>query len=185
MDPQFIIECQILVQSLDTVDYFQLLKLPQEATQADVKRAYYAESRVYHPDKYYHLDNTDLKDDIHRIYKRITEAYTVLRNPEHRAKYLADINGENRSTKLRYTEESEAELKKQKDEFTGKTPQAKQCYRQAVQDIQAKRWEAAENQLKTALMYESDNELFKEKMALVVEEIRKAPKKSDGGFAIK
>ncbi len=182
MDPQFEIECQILAQAIDQMDYYQILKVEQSATGGEIKRAYYRESRAFHPDKYYHLDNEELKANIHRIYKRITEAYTVLRDPEARAKYTADINGPEREKKLRYTEASEAELKKQKEEQTGKTPQARQCYREAVLAMQQKRWEVAERQLNTALMYEPDNELFKSKLAEVRKNIKGSP---GGGFAIR
>lgn len=182
MDPQFVIECQILAQSIEQMDYFQILKVEQTATTGEVKAAYYQESRALHPDKFYHLPDEDLKENIHKIYKRITEAYTVLRDAEARTKYTADINGPERATKLRYSEASEAELKKAKEEQTGKTPQARQCYREAMMAIQQKRWEAAERQLNTAMMYEPDNELFKEKM----DEVRKNMKSSSGGgFAIR
>jgi len=183
MDPSFEIECQVLVQALDGLDYFQILKIEQTATLSEIKKAYYQESRAFHPDKYFHLsDEGEVKENVHRIYKRITEAYTVLREAEAKAKYLVDINGPDRSTKLRYNEESEAELKKAKEEETGKTPQARQCYREAMLAISQKRWEQAERQLNTAIMYESDNALFKEKLEEVRKNIKKGPA---GGFAIR
>ncbi|MDF1566153.1 MAG: DnaJ domain-containing protein [Deltaproteobacteria bacterium] len=182
MDPQFEIECQILAQSIDGMDYYQILKIAQGATGGEIKRAYYQESRAFHPDKFYHLPDDDLKLNVHKIYKRITEAYTILRDAEARAKYTADINGPERASKLRYTEASEAELKKAKEEETGKTPQARQCYREATLAMQQKRWQHAERQLNMALMYEPGNTLFKEKL----EEVRKNLKgSSSGGFSIR
>ncbi len=182
MEPQFEIECQILAQSIDSMDYFQILKIEQTATVGEIRQAYYMVSRGFHPDKFYQLDNTELKDNVHKIYKRVTEAYTVLKDDEARAKYTADITSSERETKLRYTEASEAEQKKAKEEEIGKTPQVRQCYREAMMAMKQKRWEAAERQLNTALMYEPDNEIFKAKM----DEVRKNLKgSSGGGFAIR
>ncbi|RMG19949.1 MAG: molecular chaperone DnaJ [Deltaproteobacteria bacterium] len=183
MDPQLAIEVQVLRQALDTLDYYQILKVQQDATLSEIKRAYYRESRAWHPDRFYHLPDGELKDGVNAIYKRITEAYTVLRDAEKRAKYTADINSPERERKLRFTEASEQEQKQAKAEREGKTPQARQAYRAALREMQAKRWEAAVRQLKTALMYESDNELFQEKLKEAEAELKKMPKKG-GGFAI-
>lgn len=182
IDPQFEIEVQVLAQAIDEMDYFQILKVEQDATPAQLKRAYYAESRAFHPDKFFQLPDGELKTGVLKIYKRITEAYTVLRDHEKRAKYQADVNGPDRAEKLRYTEQSEAEQKQEKEEQMGKTPQARQLFRQALLDLQYKRWEQAERNLKSALVYEPDNQLFKEKL----EEAQKNIKpKGSGGFAIR
>ena len=182
VDPQLAIEVQVLLQALDTMDYYQILKVPQDATLGQIKKAYYRESRAWHPDRYYHLPDGELKEGVHAIYKRITEAYTVLRDPENRAKYTKDINSPEREKKLRFTEESEQEKKQAKAEREGKTPQARQAYRAALREMQAGRWEAAVRQLKTALIYESDNELFKQKLEEAEAELRKQPKKGGFGF---
>lgn len=181
-DPAFEIETQVLAQTIDELDYFQILKVAQDATAGQVKKAYYAESRSFHPDKFYQLPDGDLKDNVFKIYKRITEAYTILRDAEKRAKYTADINGPERAEKLRFTEQSEAEQKKAKEEETGKTPQARQCYREALLQMQRKQWEQAERTLKTALMYEPDNELYKQKLDEAVKNIKP---KGGHGFEIK
>jgi DnaJ-class molecular chaperone len=180
-DPQFEIEVQILAQAVDDMDYFQVLKVEQSATPAQVKAAYYKESRVFHPDRFFQSGSEDLKANVLKVYKRITEAYMVLKDYEKRAKYTADVNGPERAAKLRFTEQSESEQKKAKEEQTGKTPQAKQCYRQALLDMQQSQWEKAERSLKTALMYEPDNALFKEKLAECEKHIRAKP---TGGYKI-
>ncbi len=50
--PQFLIEVETLAAVLDQLDYFGVLKIPQTATPAEIKAAYYRESRAYHPDRY-------------------------------------------------------------------------------------------------------------------------------------
>ena len=171
MDPQFRQEVAALVQALDQLDYFGVLKLPQTAGVAEIKAAYHRESRAFHPDRFAAVPDEALRLEIGRIYRRINEAYTVLRDDAKRKKYQADISGPDREKKLRFTEVDEAQVKdaerKKVEEQMGLTPNGRKFYAAALADIQAGRWEAAERNLKSALMYEPQNARFKEQMALV------------------
>jgi DnaJ-class molecular chaperone len=171
MDAQFLIEVEAISQVLDQLDYFGVLKLAQEAGPAEIKAAYYRESRAYHPDRYAALPSAQLKDAIGRVYRRINEAYTVLRDDAKRRKYLADISGPDRARKLRFTEADEAQVKdeqkKKVEESFGQTPNGRKFYATALADIAAERWDAAERALKMALMYEPANAKFKEQLSVV------------------
>ncbi len=170
MDPSFEIETEALSQILDQLDYFQILKLPTSANPADIKAAFYRESRLYHPDRHNALPECAFKEQAAKIYKRVTEAYVTLRDDRRRRKYLADIGGPEREKKLRFTEESEQEAKaakkKELEEQIGQTPKGRQLYQQAMRDLDGKRPEAAVRNLKLALTFEPSNERFKEKLAL-------------------
>src|SRR5512137_2267492 len=175
MDAQFLIEVETLAEVLDQLDYYGVLKLPQGAGAADVKAAYYRESRAYHPDRFAALESAEVRAMIGRIYRRINEAYTVLRDDRKRERYLADVTGPEREKKLRFTELDEsavqAEQKKKLEEQFGQTPNGRKFYAAAVVEMNAGRWEAAERALKTALMYEAANPRFKEALAQVQAEL--------------
>src|SRR5437899_4576798 len=128
MDEGFEIEAQALAQVLDELDYFQVLKVAQSASPGEIKAAYYRESRAYHPDRFSTLPASDMKENINRIYKRINEAYVCLRDDTKRTKYLADVLGPERQKKLRFVEASEQELKKEKEQEVGTTPQGRKFY---------------------------------------------------------
>jgi len=183
MDPGFLMEVETLATVLDQLDYFGVLKLPQTATPGDIKAAYYRESRAYHPDRYAALESVKLKEMIGRIYRRVNEAYTVLRDDKKRLKYLADVAGPEREQKLRFTEADEAQVKedqkKKIEEQFGQTPNGRKFYAAALQEIQAARWEAAERALKSAIMYEPGNAKFKEQLAFVQAEWDKVRPKLD------
>jgi DnaJ-class molecular chaperone len=183
LDAQFLIEVETLGAVLDQLDYFGVLKVPQTATPGEIKAAYYRESRVYHPDRYAALESGDLKTMIGRIYRRVNEAYTVLRDDRKRARYLADVTGPDREQKLRFTEVEEAQVKEEQkkkiEEQFGQTPNGRKFYAAALQEIQAGRWEAAERALKSGLMYEPGNTKFKEQLALVQAEWDKVRPKGD------
>ena len=172
MDAAFLMEVETLAAVLDQLDYYGVLKLQQTATPAEIKAAYYRESRAYHPDRYAALPSAELKEMIGKIYRRVNEAYTVLRDDRKRVKYLADVTGPEREKKLRFTEADEAQVKegekKKIEEQMGQTPNGRKLYATALLEIQAQRWDAAQRALKSALMYEPQNARFKEQLAAVV-----------------
>src|SRR5256886_15880097 len=163
MDEAFEIEAQALAQVLDELDYFQVLKIGQNASPPEIKSAYYRASRAYHPDGFSTLRAGELKDNSGRIYKRINEAYVCLRDDTKRMKYLADILGAERQKKLRFVEASEQELKKEKEQEVGATPQGRKFFMAGLADMAAQRFASAERNFKMALTYEPNNPNFKAK----------------------
>ncbi len=61
-------------------DYYKIMGVPRDATEAQIKQAYRKLARKYHPDV------SKLKDAESR-FKDLGEAYEVLKNPEKRAAY--------------------------------------------------------------------------------------------------
>jgi DnaJ-class molecular chaperone len=162
-DEAFDIEAHALAQVIDELDYFQILKVTQTASPSDIKSAYYRESRAYHPDRFFQLKNLELKEAIGRIYKRINEAYVCLRDDVRRGKYAADVSGPDRPKKLRFVEESEQELKKDKEQEIGATPQGRKFFLAGLTDMAAQRFASAERNFKMALTYEPANANYKAK----------------------
>ena len=160
-----------LLAAMETQDYFQILKVEKSANPMEIKRAFYRGSRDYHPDRYYQLADPWLKEKIIRVYKRMTEAYYVLRDDAKRDRYIADIEGPDRAKRLRFTEVAETETKiaakKQAEEQIGTTPKGRQFYTAGLAEMEAQRWSAAERSLKMAVTYEPSNARYKEKLAEV------------------
>jgi len=183
MDLQFLIEVETLAASLDQLDYYAVLKLQPGAGAAEVKAAYYRESRAFHPDRFAAVESVELRDLVGRIYRRINEAYTVLRDDRKRVRYQADVTGPDRARKLRFTEAEEAlvkeEQKKKLEEQFGQTPNGRKFFATAQLEAKAERWEAAERALKSAMMYEPANAKFKEALAMVQGELEKTRPKGD------
>jgi DnaJ-class molecular chaperone len=63
----------------DTVDYYDILELPRDATQQDIKKKYRKLAIKYHPDK-----NKEDEDAV-RKFQAVAEAFEVLSDPEKRA----------------------------------------------------------------------------------------------------
>ncbi len=187
MDEQFAIEVEALAAALDQLDYFGILKLPQAATPAEIKAAYYRESRAYHPDRFAAYPDPEFRELVGRVYRRVNEAYTVLRDDKRRLKYVADVNGAERASKLRFTEADEAQVKEEQkrklEEQLGQTPNGRKFYAAALVEIQAQRWDAAQRSLRSALMYEPANPRFKEQLASVEKQVEQG--RSKDPFRIK
>ncbi len=175
--------------AMELLDYFQLLKLTPEAAPAEIKKAFYRESRSYHPDRFYQLDDPPLKAQVNEVYKRIIEAYAVLRHDQKRKKYAADIAGPERAQKLRFTEASEAEtkqqVKKEHEEQIGTHPKGRQFFQTGMQDLEASRWSAAERNFKMALTYEPSNARYKEKLTQAQNKIHDESRAQGGSFKIR
>jgi curved DNA-binding protein len=61
-------------------DYYQVMGVARDATEAQIKQAYRKLARKYHPD-------VSKEKDAEARFKEVGEAYEVLRNPEKRAAY--------------------------------------------------------------------------------------------------
>lgn len=182
-------ELRALAVSLGALDYFGVLCVPQTATPGDIKKAFYRESRTYHPDRFFHLPDSQEKTDLGSLYKRITEAYYVLRDDAKRKKYLADIASADRTSKLRYTEATESELKaearKSVDEEFGNNPKSRPFFKSALADIEKQNWASAERNLKMGLTYDRDNARFKEQLMMVQGKIEEHRRSNSEAFKIK
>lgn len=61
-------------------DYYEILGVPRDASQKEIKAAYRKLARKYHPD-------VNKSPDAEKKFKKINEAYEVLKDPEKRKKY--------------------------------------------------------------------------------------------------
>jgi DnaJ-class molecular chaperone len=133
----------------------------RDATGRDLKTAYYATSRAFHPDANRHLP-TELRQAVAQISKRVTEAYAVLRDPHRRQAYDRLLD-EKRGVRMQLAE-ARAEATRQARQNEGRTPQTRQYYTLAKDAFQRGDWEAAARNLQTALTFEPDNTFFQERL---------------------
>ena len=80
------LQAQILEfsSSLDR-SYFELLDVPRDADNKQIKRAYFSLSKVYHPDRYYRANLGDYSVRLEQIFRKLVEAYELLSDPNTRA----------------------------------------------------------------------------------------------------
>lgn len=64
------------------LDYYEILEVKKTASEEEIKKKYKIMAKKWHPDK-----NLDKKEEAEKMFKTISEAYTVLSDPEKRKIY--------------------------------------------------------------------------------------------------
>ena len=73
-----------LVARLDA-PYHEILGVPPDADRKALKRAYFALSKEFHPDRYFRKNLGPFQGELERVFKKIVEAYELLSDPMARA----------------------------------------------------------------------------------------------------
>jgi DnaJ-class molecular chaperone len=161
-------EIKALARIMAELDYYQLLHLDCSASSREVKLAYHASSRAFHPDANRHLE-PDLQHAVANIAKGITEAYQVLRDPRRRRAY-DEILSDGKSVRIRLADAT-TQVRKDSETRQGLTPQGRQYFNMAAANAKQEDWQAAARNLQTALTFEPDNEFFKSELAAIREKL--------------
>ena len=72
----------ILIKSEKQEDYYEILGIKKDATEAEIKKAYRKLALKWHPDK-----NPDNREEAEEHFKKINEAYSVLSDKNKRNQY--------------------------------------------------------------------------------------------------
>ncbi len=149
-----------LAVKVDQLNYYQLLGVKPDADISEIRRAYHRRARSIHPDRFYEHPDPEIRRAVSTIFKRITEAYTVLRDPEKKELYDQKLREDPKH--LRFTDEDLQELRQKKRISTGKTAKTRQLYQKAIELHQRGEIKTAIQNLKLASSFEPDNAHFKE-----------------------
>jgi DnaJ-class molecular chaperone len=172
-------EILALANILDELDYYQVLHVETDASANEVRQAFHASSRAFHPDANRHLDDAH-RSAIARISKRITEAYTVLRDPKRRRAYDEALGAGQRRMQIA---EAEAKAEQQATaELEGTTPNGRRYSALARQDLARGDLKAAVRNLQTAITFEPANTHFKAKLAELKERVEKERRQARGAL---
>lgn len=79
-------------ESLETMTYYDALRVARDAPPADIQQAFHNLSLRCHPDRYVD-DEPEVAQAATAVFKRLVEAYGVLRRPQLRARYDAELRG--------------------------------------------------------------------------------------------
>jgi len=164
-------EITALAGILGELDYYQLLHLDSDAKLSDIKRAYHSTSRTFHPDSNRYQE-PEVRRAIDEIAKRISEAYSILRNPRRRKAYDQQVAAK-AGVRMQLAEAEAAGNRKQTEAREGRTPQGRQYFNLASASLRQEDFASAVRNLQTAVTFEPDNAYFKEQLT-------KTRKKLDG-----
>jgi curved DNA-binding protein CbpA len=77
---------------LEVWNHYELLQIPPGASERDIKKAYFARSKEWHPDRFPRGELGVFKKRIEGVYKAINEAYKVLSAADRRADYDKSVD---------------------------------------------------------------------------------------------
>jgi DnaJ-class molecular chaperone len=161
-----IAEIRALAGILEELDYYQVLELSPDAPTSAIRNAYHAVSRRFHPDA--HRDApSELQQHVARIAKRVAEAYSVLRDPRRRQVYDRQLAGDRERVRMPLAEAEAQADRQRREQHEGRTPNGRRYFALAKADVARGDRAAAERNLKTALTFEPDNEMFRDLLARV------------------
>lgn len=166
MPPHHSAEIRALAGILEELDYYQVLELQPDAPTSAIRSAYHAVSRRFHPDTHREA-SSELQQQVARIAKRITEAYSVLRDPRRRQVYDRQLAGDRARLRMPLAEAEAQADRQRREQQEGRTPNGRRYFALARADVARGDRAAAERNLKTALTFEPDNAVFRELLARV------------------
>jgi curved DNA-binding protein CbpA len=81
-------EMNALLAQANAGDYYAMLGIERDAVATDIKRAYYALAKRFHPDRFRRaFDDDETRARIENAFAEIAHAYETLRDPRERANY--------------------------------------------------------------------------------------------------
>ncbi|RIL05450.1 MAG: molecular chaperone DnaJ [Proteobacteria bacterium] len=157
-------EIRALAAILDELDYYRVLEVDVRAPVSEIRAAYHRAGRRFHPDGHRDLA-PDLRPDLTRIAKRVTEAYSVLRDPRRRRVYDQQLTANAERVRMPLADASAEADRQSRERREGRTPNGRRYFMLAQADLARGDRVAAERNLRTALTFEPDNANFKELLA--------------------
>lgn len=96
-------------QRVMAADYFDALGIARQCGGAEVRRAYYRLAKEYHPDRFLGSGlSREMSNKINEMFQYITQAYTVLSDPNSCSDYLDElINGPKKTININQVIEAE------------------------------------------------------------------------------
>jgi DnaJ-class molecular chaperone len=150
---------------LDRINYFQLLGVSKKVAPGALRTAFRSLATGYHPDRHSHAQNEEFTDALAAIYRRITEAYAVLRDPASRRAYDTGLQAGVMRFNPVWLRQGAPRASR-----PGSTDAGRRHFGAARQAAARGDLYSARNEIRTALLYEPDEAAF---LALA--------KKFDGG----
>jgi len=73
------------------LDYFEILGVKRKASREEIKRAYFALAKEYHPDRHFQSASAEIRQLAQQLYDLISTAHDTLTDPSERDRYVAEL----------------------------------------------------------------------------------------------
>jgi DNA-binding response OmpR family regulator/TolA-binding protein len=79
------------LSAMRRADFFEVLGVQRKAGREDIKRAYFALAKEYHPDKHSMSKSAEVRELAQQMYDLISAAHDTLADPAEQERYLAEL----------------------------------------------------------------------------------------------
>ncbi len=189
------VEVEAISSVLDEVDYYQILKLKGGAPIPDVEKAFAGQSQMFHPDNYFGVRDPKFIKALTTVFKKVNEAYQVLKDPELKKMYDKKMGFRGAGAKdagkggrrRRGIDKKALEAEKQVLEAGGVVSDKNAIKYWDLAEIATmnKDWNGVVMNLQFALNYEPENPVLKEKLAEAKSSLAEKKEKEKNPYKIK
>ncbi|MBX3225817.1 MAG: DnaJ domain-containing protein [Labilithrix sp.] len=165
-------------ESLGQMTYYEILRVDERSSVADIQQAFHELSLRCHPDRFVD-DGPEVAAAAAAVFKRAAEAYNVLRKPQFRQRYDAELRrAQGQPEPVRF-DERKVETKQRHEQRTlfmiATTPRGKQYAAKADELLAKGNLDAARIQLISASQQEPNNDELKERLEILYEALMLEP----------
>ena len=175
----------VWAESLETMNFYDILRVPYDASPADIQKAFHDLSLRCHPDRFVE-EPVEVGQAATAVFKRLVEAYNVLRRPPMRARYDAELRkamgGGGGAPQANAGAKFDEHAVQQKPTFEQRTlymiarnPKAKQFAAKADRFLSNGQLEEARIQIISAYQHDPGNEELKERLDILYEALALEP----------
>lgn len=156
--------------------YHAVLGVPRDADVKAIKKAYFAKSKRFHPDRYFRRNTGPFAALLELCFKRLLEAYELLSDPATRAEVekSQETLCEEPTLKKLSRAEASRRLRRRLGHFSGGRPgnadrkrKAKAFFEAGVTAYAAERWLEAAGSVRLAIAFDPGNQAFRERFVEV------------------
>jgi curved DNA-binding protein CbpA len=175
----------VWAESLETMNFYDILRVPYDASAVDIQKAFHALSLRCHPDRFVD-EPVEVGQAATAVFKRLVEAYNVLRRAPLRARYDAELRkamgGGGEQAQANAGAKFDEHAVAQKKTFEQRTlymiarnPKAKQYAAKADRFLSNGQLEEARIQIISAYQHDPGNEELKERLDILYEALALEP----------
>jgi len=113
------VQLETIAKVMQTLNYYQILKITPLASEADIQDAYHREALQFHPDQYFGESNLQTQQFAKEIYAKVVEAYHILSDRKRRMDYDNKLKGIDRFNEEESDEDAVTSVKKRPEWASG------------------------------------------------------------------
>lgn len=156
---------------LEAMDYYQLIGVEARSSSRTIKDRYFDLALQMHPDRFTRHEDEQLRHEVYEVYKRLSEAFTVLIDPVSRRQYDAMLEAEGHLGNLRYQRRESTLIEGEKGAAQAQSPLGRRFLYFALRAEEEGRLRTARSYLSLALEQEPENAGLRGRLARLDEQL--------------